>query len=78
MGTWGSGTFENDGAHEWLADLMENPDGPGFVRSTLESARAAEPLVGRAPHGVLAAAELVARAGGAAPTERIPDVAAIG
>ena len=26
MGTWGSGTFENDWALDWAADLRESPD----------------------------------------------------
>jgi len=62
MGAWGAGLFENDGALDWVGDLMESKAGWALVRETLSRANDAE----GASEGdaVLAAAECVAVARG--------------
>src|SRR4051794_2230831 len=61
MGAWGSGSFENDDACDWVADLEEN--GPSAVREPLTTvADADEDEYLEAPDCsvAIAAAELIA------------------
>jgi hypothetical protein len=62
MGAWGAGLFENDGALDWVGELMDSEAGWALVRETLAGANEAE----GASEGdaVLAAAECVAVARG--------------
>ncbi|AKF04273.1 DUF4259 domain-containing protein [Sandaracinus amylolyticus] len=58
MGAWGHGTFENDQALEWLADLVE---GSASIRTTLEAVTDdADVVDSDVSSGALAAAEVVA------------------
>ena len=66
MGAWGAGSFENDIASEWAADLADGGD-VEMVRATLETAArcpADEYLESDEGAEALAAAEVVAAAMG--------------
>lgn len=74
MGAWGSGSFENDDASDWIADFCDGPD-EGLISDALSTA--AETEAGEyleAPDcGVgLAAAEVVAALKGS-PGPDMPD-----
>jgi len=63
MGAWGAGLFENDGALDWVGDLMESDAGWALVRKTL-SAAGNEDQGASEGDAILAAAECVAVARG--------------
>ena len=77
MGAWGVGNLENDDALDWLGDFIEDGD-PAAVREALD-------LVADADQGdyletqeccaALAAAEVLATAGGRPPPDVPPDLA---
>ncbi len=73
MGAWGVGSFENDGALDWLADLQT--DGIAAVRSALSAVVDAEEQPD-APDccNALAAAEVVAALAGN-PCAELPEIA---
>jgi hypothetical protein len=84
MGAWGTRTFQNDDALDWLGALVESSD-EATVRGALELATSAGPeeyLESPAGQQALAAAELVAaavgRAGDGLPEEARAWVAAHG
>ncbi len=66
MGAWGAGSFENDTASDWAADLASG-GGLDMVRDTLHTAAACPPgeyLESDEGAAALAAAEVVAAAKG--------------
>ncbi|MBV8881741.1 MAG: DUF4259 domain-containing protein [Planctomycetaceae bacterium] len=69
MGAWGPGTFENDGALDWIGDLAEVKDGWSLIRSALKSAMTPGESDGQL---VLAAAECVAVCRGKPPASPPP------
>ena len=76
MGAWGSGSFENDDASDWIADLCDDPD-EGLISEALSTV--AEMGAGEYPEAPdcsvgLAAAEVVAALKGA-PSPDMPDEA---
>jgi Domain of unknown function (DUF4259) len=73
MGAWGAGSFENDAASDWAAELAEHGD-VGVVRDTLLGAARCPPdeeLDADDAAEALAAAEVVA-AGRGRPAKAIP------
>ena len=68
MGAWGAGTFENDGALDWVGDLCEAKDGWSLIRTTLKSDDG---------ELVLAAAECVAVCRGRPPAAAPPSEASV-
>jgi hypothetical protein len=60
MGTWGTGTFENDGASDWVYDLEEAKAPASFLAETLKSGLNEEYLESTDASNALAAAEVVA------------------
>ena len=69
MGAWGAGSFENDAASEWAADLADGGD-VAMVTDTLTTAAACPPdeyLESDEGAEALAAAEVVAAAAGRPP-----------
>lgn len=79
MGAWGTGSFDNDDALDWLADLERN--GPAFLEQTLDvkSGSLGLAFLGYidAPEAsaALAAAEMVAAAQGRPPANWPPQAA---
>jgi poly-gamma-glutamate capsule biosynthesis protein CapA/YwtB (metallophosphatase superfamily) len=71
MGAWGSAAFENDDALDWVWELEESTD-DAVVRAALTVALDAEELEAPEASCALAAAEVVAAAGGA-PVSSLPD-----
>ena len=70
MGTWGSGSFENDAAADWLDELLDR-DSPGFLTETLQIAKT-EYLEAPEGEAVVAASEVVLALGGK-PSNHLPD-----
>ena len=65
MGAWGCGLFENDGALDWVGDLMDAEHGWALVRKTLAGAGEDEGEEGASDgESILAADECVAVARG--------------
>ena len=60
MGAWGSDTFENDDACDWVAELEESADA-SVVEETLSAAAGDEYLESPEASRALAACEVVAR-----------------
>ena len=60
MGTWGTGTFENDGASDWVYDLEETKAPVQFLSDTLKAGLNDEYLESGDAENALAAAEVVA------------------
>ncbi len=86
MGTWGSGPFENDDAADWVYDL-EDADDLTLAMDAIERVRNSDYVDAYDASVALAAAEVIAAAGGAPHadlpegvsrwlTEADPDVAA--
>ena len=76
MGAWGSGSFENDDASDWIADFCDDPD-EGLISdalSTVAEMGADEYLEAPDCSVGLAAAEIVAALKGA-PNPDMPDEA---
>ena len=76
MGAWGSGSFENDDASDWIADFCDDPD-EGLISdalSTVAEMGADEYLEAPDCSVGLAAAEVVAALKGA-PNPDMPDEA---
>jgi hypothetical protein len=73
MGAWGAGSFENDDALDWLAELSDSGD-IDTLRETLETALACEPEEREVDVAspALAAAEVVAAALGR-PLSNLPE-----
>jgi hypothetical protein len=75
MGAWGAGLFENDGALDWVGDLMDREHGWALVRTTLSGVGEQEEdesaLDGES---ILAAAECVAVARGKPSAKPNPDI----
>jgi len=75
MGAWGSGSFENDGALDWVAELAA-ADGLGFLQETFAAViDEGDYLDAYHCERALAAAEVVAALQGA-PGAGLPDEAA--
>jgi hypothetical protein len=75
MGAWGAGLFENDGALDWVGDLMDAPHGWALVRKTLSDAGQDEAEEGASDgECILAAAECVAVARGKPAAKPNPDL----
>lgn len=74
MGSWGSGTFENDKAQDWLWDLDEAEDPAGFLRAAIEAVQLGAKPSYDASIGVLSLAELIATQRGRRPGY-LPDIA---
>ena len=76
MGAWGSGSFENDDAADWLADFCDAPDKDSISRalSAVADVGAEEYLEAPDCSVGLAAAEVVAALKGA-PNSDMPDEA---
>ena len=74
MGVWGSGSFENDDASDWIADFCDEPDKEliSDALSTVAEADADEYLEAPDCSAGIAAAEVVAALKGAANPE-LPD-----
>ena len=70
MGAWGTGSFENDDAMDWLAELERSGD-DALPTALSPVAEAPEEALVEAPDAAraLAAAEIVASAAGVAPDE---------
>ncbi len=73
MGTWGPGSFSNDAALDWLADLIEGE--PKLLDLALDNALGAAALTDPVCTAALVAAELVAAALGLG-DERLNEAAA--
>lgn len=71
MGAWGTGSFENDDAVDWLWDL-DGPSGAAAVRAALDAAALEEHLECDQASVAVAAAEVVAVSLGVPPS-RVPD-----
>lgn len=73
MGTWGTGSFENDGASDWVYEL-EGSSGFAFLEETLDAGLSSDYLDAPDAENAIAAAETVAcllgRAG-PSPTESL-------
>ena len=71
MGAWGTGTFENDDALDWIGEFREAPN-EDALRSTLSTAAAADGYL-ESPDAAnaLAAAEVVAALKGAPTADAI-------
>ena len=63
MGTWGSGPFENDNAADWVYDL-EDADDLTLAMDALERVRGSDYVDADDASIAIAAAEVVAAAGG--------------
>jgi hypothetical protein len=74
MGAWGPGSFENDDAMDWLADLVDG-GGMDVVESAFHGVADAEYLEAPEASSAVAAAEVVAALAGRPPAE-LPDEAA--
>ena len=76
MGAWGSGSFENDDASDWIADFCNDPDADliSDALSTVAGTGADEYLEAPDCSVGLAAAEVVAALKGA-PSADMPDEA---
>lgn len=74
MGAWGPGSFENDDALDWLADLVDG-GGMDVVESAFDGVADAEYLEAPEASSAVAAAEVVAALAGRPPAE-LPDEAA--
>jgi hypothetical protein len=76
MGAWGAGTFENDDAADWLADLCDGPNQEALAEALAAVAGAGADEYLEAPDcsAGLAAAEFVAALKGA-PGADLPDEA---
>src|SRR5437868_15092915 len=74
MGTWGSGSFENDDASDWIADFCDDPDKELIpdALSTVAEMDADEYLEAPDCSVGIAAAEIVAALKGAANPD-LPD-----
>jgi len=74
MGAWGSGSFENDDASDWIADFCDDPDKEliSDALSTVAEMDAAEYLEAPDCSVGIAAAEVVAALKGAA-NPSLPD-----
>jgi len=59
MGTWGTGSLQNDGASDWVYDL-ESSSGFAFLDETLETGLTADYLDASEAENAIAAAETVA------------------
>lgn len=71
MGTWGVGSFENDGASDWVYELEASP-GLAFLEETLEAGLATGYLETTEGENAVGAAETVACLLGR-PGEYIPE-----
>lgn len=72
MGSWGTGNLENDGALDWIGDLVDSRAGWDVVATALRNVTEASPgeyLESHACEEALAAAELVASAKDAPPAD---------
>src|SRR5690242_14698988 len=69
MGSWGTGTFENDTAVDWIGDFADGAGDVEMVRTALTTVADASGYID-ADHGceALAACEIVAAALGRAPS----------
>ena len=65
VGAWGTGTFENDDALDFAAQIAGSEDGADLLRRQLELAGAPGTLDAPASEASLVAAEMVAAARGA-------------
>ena len=76
MGAWGSGSFENDDASDWIADFCDEPDKEliSDALSTVAEMDADEYLEAPDCSAGIAAAEIVAALKGAANPELPDDV----
>jgi hypothetical protein len=74
MGAWGSDSFENDDASDWVADLCDAPDHAAIVNtlSTVADIGASEYLEATDCSVGIAAAEVVAALKGV-PNSNLPD-----
>lgn len=75
MGTWGSGPFQNDTASDWVYDL-EDADDLTLALDALERVRATEYVDAEDATVAIAAAEVVAAAGGRPHADLPPEVEA--
>lgn len=75
MGTWGSGSFDNDAATDWVTDL-EDADDLTIAVDALERVRTGEYVGADDAAVAIAAAEVVAAAGGRPGPDLPPNVAA--
>ncbi|WP_067273124.1 DUF4259 domain-containing protein [Mitsuaria sp. 7] len=60
-GTWGHGSFGNDGALDWLGDFLDRPSAAS-IEATLNAALTSGPLGSFEGESAMAAAEVVAAA----------------
>lgn len=72
MGAWGAGSFENDDALDWLAELAGRDDWSVVERALQEVVEATDYLEAPLCSSAVAAAEVVA-AGIGTPTSNLPD-----
>jgi hypothetical protein len=72
MGAWGAGLFENDGALDWVGELMDAEHGWALVRKTLSGV--GEDEGASDGESILAAAECVAVARGKPSAQPNPDL----
>ena len=71
MGTWGTGTFDNDQAMDWILDLGESHD-LSIIQKLLSSNATGRDLDASVGVDILSAAEVVAALTGR-PSEDLPD-----
>lgn len=72
MGTWGTRNFENDGAQDWIFEVMDNKDG-GMIADTLQFTLNKDGFLDASEcEDALAAAEVVAALFGK-PSEDFPE-----